>query len=408
MKAWPAVGGKAAPPVLPPDAWRIAWSAFFADLGYQVVLAGFPLFLVIQLHAPVWVYGVAMALCYGPGALWAWIGGRWGDRWGHKRVAVWGSALIPLLALSGLAVSPWVAIGLLAVGWWARNVRKPPRQALLRAAVPEAARGRAFGWLHTLDQAGGMVAAVALVALVAAGVPLAWIFLAAAVPLAMSTGVLSRVRARPTQTAPTARGERDIAMADAKRRPGAYRGVLLAATLYGFSSYSVGFPILTVTQGTHSPALGIGAYIVLLATSAGTGILVGRWAKGRLAELAWGGYGAAALGALGLAVAVGHEAVWLWYLPMAVLGLAIGVIETLEPTLVARWVPTVSAGQGLGGLSGARSAGLFLANVVMGGLYHLSPASAYLYAGGLAVAALTTLVVVQRRGDRTPSEQGPL
>lgn len=48
--------------------WRIAFSAFFADLGYEMVVTGLPIFLVLSLGAPVWVYGVAgnlsMSLLY--------------------------------------------------------------------------------------------------------------------------------------------------------------------------------------------------------------------------------------------------------------------------------------------------------------------------------------------------------
>ncbi|EQD39819.1 hypothetical protein B2A_06643 [mine drainage metagenome] len=40
-----------------PDVWGIAMSAFFADLGYQAILAVFPLYLVLHLGAPIWLYG---------------------------------------------------------------------------------------------------------------------------------------------------------------------------------------------------------------------------------------------------------------------------------------------------------------------------------------------------------------
>jgi MFS family permease len=85
------------------DVWWISFSAFFADLGYQAVIAGLPLFLVLTLGAVDWLFGLATALAYGGGALVAHGGGRLGDRAGHKRVAVLGNSLIPLLAFTGLA-----------------------------------------------------------------------------------------------------------------------------------------------------------------------------------------------------------------------------------------------------------------------------------------------------------------
>lgn len=100
-------------------------SACFADLGYQAVLAGFPLFLVLVLHQPVWEFGLASALSCGGGALSLLTGARLGDRVGHRRLAPAGNAAIPLMSLSGLVASPAVAIGLFTGGWWARNLRSP-------------------------------------------------------------------------------------------------------------------------------------------------------------------------------------------------------------------------------------------------------------------------------------------
>ncbi|NNN20187.1 MAG: MFS transporter, partial [Acidimicrobiaceae bacterium] len=111
-----------------PDVWSIALSAFFADLGYQSVLASFPLFLVIYLNKPVWEYGLAMALSYGGGAIFSLIGAKIGDRVGHRKLAITGNLLIPLLSLSALIANPTWAIGMLVGGWWARNLRSPSRR----------------------------------------------------------------------------------------------------------------------------------------------------------------------------------------------------------------------------------------------------------------------------------------
>ncbi|EQD52207.1 major facilitator superfamily MFS_1, partial [mine drainage metagenome] len=63
------------------------------------------------------------------------------------------------MALAGLTSVPALAIALLVVGWWARNLRSPPRRALLVESVPAQRRGEAFGFLHALDVGGGMLAA---------------------------------------------------------------------------------------------------------------------------------------------------------------------------------------------------------------------------------------------------------
>ncbi len=377
-------------------------SAFCADLGYQAVLAVFPLFLVLRLHASVALFGVATAIAYGPGAIVGYIGGRVGDRVGRKRTALWGNAFIPLLSVIGVAVVPVEAVVLLALGWWARNFRSAPRRAMLTEIVAPADRGKAFGFLHALDIGGGTLAAIyayALVALLAA--PYRLVLLLTLVPLIASTVVLAFVRAgRRPDAVPASAAERK----EAPSHPGGmavYRGVLVATALYGFSSYSAGFPILTVAQGTHSPALGVLAYVLFLGVSALTGLWAGRRWGDSVRGLAFAGYGAAALGSAGIAVSYAlHLGVAGLYASMAVLGFALGVVETLEPTLIARLAPAAKTSGGMGSLTASRSAGLFVGNIALGLLYTLSPVYSYAYATVVATAAVIVLLAVRARAGR--------
>lgn len=379
---------------LTPDVWKIAGSAFFADLGYQAVLAGFPLFLVLALHAPVWVYGLAMAVAYGPGAVIAWWGGRQGDRVGHRPVAIAGNSGIVLLSLSGLASTPLPALGLLSVGWWARNFRTPSRRALLVQRVPNPQhRAAAFGFLHALDVGGGMLAGLGVLVLLARAWPLGRIFLLTLVPLVLSTLLLVWLGRQPASRA--ARPPEPPAEAPPPRRR--LHPILWAAALYGFSSYNLGFPILTVAQGTGRTTLGILSYVLFLGVSAATGWLLGRRARGTVAELAGFGYAGAAVGSAGLAAAVALSlGLWALLVSVGLLGFALGAIETLEPTLVSQWAPGATVGQGMGALTGARSIGLFGANLIMGLLYHASPVVAYGYAALMAAAAAVILGTASR------------
>lgn len=113
------------------DALLLCLSAFFADTGYQAVAAVFPLFLVFQIHEDVFYVGLFFALPYGVGSLFAYVGGRAGDRFNKKYVALAGNLLIPLMSLSGLSAGVAVAGGLFVAGWWARYSRTPARRAWL-------------------------------------------------------------------------------------------------------------------------------------------------------------------------------------------------------------------------------------------------------------------------------------
>jgi MFS family permease len=397
------------------DVWLISLSAFFSDAGYQAVWAGFPLFLVLELRQPVWEFGLASALAYGGGTLFAWLGAVLGDRIGHRRVAIGGNALIPLLSLSALWANPALAIGLLCAGWWARNLRTPSRRVMLVEAVPdEADRSSVFGFLHALDIGGGALAGVYVLIAVIEHVAFSWIFLASALPLAAATFSLTLSttgRAVPMHAPPGVPGTSE---AERRRLPGA-APLLAASALFGFTYYSVGFPILTTAQASGERAFGIGAFLLFNAVSAAAGYLVGPRLGSRLAErfgaLGVFGYLFAVVGAVLLAIGdAAHLTVAVLLVGVAALGFSLGVVTTVEPALMSVLRPGRQAGRGFGALSAARSVGLFLGNLIMGFLYAHGASWAYGYAAAMGMAA--TLVVLgaipaaQRADGRIRSEAG--
>ncbi len=380
------------------DVWAISLSAFFADLGYQAVLAGFPLFLVLTLHRPVWEYGLASSLSYGGGALFSYAGGRIGDRLGHRSLALAGNAVIPLLSLCALVANPVWAIGLLTGGWWARNLRSPSRRVMLVEAVPaDEDRSAAFGFLHALDVGGGALAGLYVLAALAVHLAFRWIFLATVVPLVLSTVSLSRAHVGGRRVADAL--DASSGSPGEAPPPGA-KALLAAAALYGFTYYSVGFPVLTVAQGSGRLLAGIGAFLVLQATSALTGYLLGgrlgSGPAGQFARLGLLGYLGAAVGAGVVAFGYGeHLGLAVLLIGVAVIGFALGIIETLEPAAMSVLRSGSRTGRGMGALSAARSVGTFVGNLAMGLLYGVSVSLAYGYAAGVAgLAGIIVLVAV--------------
>lgn len=402
------------------EVWAISGSAFFADLGYQAVIAALPLLLVLRLHASVTTYGLATALGYGGGAIWGLLGGRLADRYGRRRVAIIGNSGILVLAGIGLSVAAWQVVVLFTVGWWARNSRSPARRALLVGVTSPGDRGRAFGFLHALDVGGGMLSALGAAGLLAVGIGLRGICLLTAAPLVVSTLVLLRVHEqRPGQTSPrpsdpgrsgsgvvepgsASPGAPDSPAADgmlvstAQARTRAVRAVLVATALYGFSFYSLGFPVLTVAKRAHSDVAGVATYALFLGCSAIAGYTTGsrRWRA--LPALATGyAVAAAAAVALGAGAQAGILAVAV--VAVGALGLATGLVETVEPVLIAALRPLAVQGRAQGALTAARSLGLFVGNLALGLLYVHGPLVAYAYAAGVAGLAAILLTAVGLR-----------
>lgn len=377
------------------DALLLCFSAFCADLGYQGVSAIFPLYIVFALHERVYWYGIITGIAFGGGSFFAYIGGLAGDRFDKKHVAIAGNALIPLTAFSGIAGSLRLSALLFILGWWARYFRTPARRALLVQVTPKEHRGYAFGVLHALDIGGGMLSTLAALGLIADHVPIRLIILYAAAPLVLSTLLLFFVRRTTLYEEESPLTERTAGPGSAQADRSLFLLLLVAATLYGFSFYNLGFPILTATRGSATTGgyeLGVLAFVVYLGISAGSGYALGAMTLSPLRALWLIGYLPSALGSGLIAVSVLlHLNDLAFYLFIAVLGLGMGAVETFEPTLVSSLASSATLSRGMGFLSVSRSIGQFASNLVMGLLFAVSGSAPYAYAFGSALLATGVL-----------------
>lgn len=365
----------------------LSFSAFFADLGYQAVQALFPIYLVITLAANPAYFGIANALAFGGGAVFAYIGGRLGVRYSRKWLAVLGSAFIILMPLVGLTTSIVLAVSLFAGGWWARNFRSPPRRAMLADSSKKQDLGKTFGFLHALDIGGGALSVVFLLILLYLSIKQSTILLLTALPLAISVFLLLLTPdIRKAVRLTNSNGPKSVKVRIEKK---AYKGIMIATMLYGFSYYSLGFPVLTIAQGSGNTLLGIASYGVYLAVSAVTGYYIG--SRKRLSKIKALGYLGYILSGIGTALlAIGYafnSSLPMFYLGIAIMGFGLGVVETMEPTIISLLKRAAKLDIGMGTLQGSRSIGLFSANLIMGILYVASPIYSYSYAAIISVAA---------------------
>ena len=370
----------------------IAFSAFFADLGYQAAIALFPIFLVSVLGAQASVFGVATAIAFGIGSFFGYIGGIAGAMFGDKRVAILGNSLIPLISLMGLASSPTIAAALFSGGWWARNFRSPSRRTMLVNSTRNADRGKAFGFLHALDLGGGALSVLVLLVLMIAGAAISTILLLTMIPLAASTALLFLVDEVKSGAQKVKKKVRSIKAVTGIGK-GTYKGIILATALYGFSSYTFGFPILTIAHVSND-LLGIGAYGIYLGVSAASGYYIGsrKWRKTRSLSLA--GYAMSGLGTLTIGLGyMMHLGVASLFVGVIALGFGLGAIETLEPTLISLIKNKSEVSRGMGALAGSRGIGIFSANIIMGILYVINPSDSYIYAAIVALVAAAIVLV---------------
>lgn len=330
------------------------------------------------------------------------VGGRLGDRYGKKRLAIAGNLLIPLMSVSVLFPNVVVVGSLFVLGWWARYFRTPPRRAWLVEVSDPDRRSKIFGFLHALDVGGGMIAVAYSTVLVLVGVPLQQIVLVTAVPLLVSSLALAIANARPhvafvVASSRAKEGLEQTQDHEEKTNRFVFRWLLISATLFGFSYYALGFPIVTVAQTQGSAVLGILTFGIYLGVSAIAGYLLGSVRAKRPLRTLWMlGYllAAASSFVIGSSYAF-HYGLGLYYIGAAGLGFATGSVETFEPVLTSTLVKSSKLSSGMGWLSSSRAIGLFTSNVVMGVLFTFSQFGSYLYAAGTAVVAAAILLVAE-------------
>jgi MFS family permease len=373
------------------NALLISLSAFFSDMGYQAVLAVLPLFIVITLHAPVYIYGIIMGISYGLGSLLGYIGGKLSDKYGKKKISIIGNLLIPILSLTGIATSVIEAASFFTTGWLFRNFRSPARKALISEETNSSNRGRIFGFLNALDVGGGAISITVLISLLYLGVNLGLIILLTSIPILFATILLIFVKERKKDLKDKVTSK--VVEGKIENVPNrAYMGVLLATALYGFSAYSLGFPILTIAQTYGSDLLGLFSYLLFLFASALFGYFIGSRKLRLISSLGYLGYLLSAVGTFLLAISYFyHLSILVMYLGVLIVGMAIGTIDSLEPNLITQVKPNEKRGGGMGSLTASRSFGLFMGNIIMGLLYYFNPAYSYAYAG---VAALIAGIII--------------
>ncbi|MBX8638121.1 MAG: MFS transporter [Thermoplasmata archaeon] len=377
------------------EVFLISFSAFFADLGYQAIVGLFPIVVRFLLRQPAYVFGFLMALTYGIGSLVSYAGGRLGDKYSKKKLAIGGNLLITLLSASGLPGNIAESSALYLGGWWSRDFRSPVRRAMLVEVSDPGYTKKIFGFLHSLDVGGGMISTIIAFLLLYSGFGVPTVMLVMVVPILVSSVCLSLVREGRHEkfiNAPP------VSAADAVTNASSMKLFLMSAGLFGFSYYSLGFPIITVADATHSYALGLLSYTVFLGVSGITGYILGS-SRLKAASGLWKlGYSVSALGSLFIGLSYQyHLGLPAFYLSIATLGFGTGSIETFEPVVASILSPSARISRGMGSLSAWRGIGLFSSNLLMGLLFTFSVLDSYLYAFLTASAAAFIMWFVQRR-----------
>ncbi len=388
------------------DGLLLSLSAFFADLGYQGVTALYPLFVVLELHKSPLLYGLIAGIGFGVGSLFAFLGGRLGDRVNKKKLLIIGNLGILFLALSGSFSSIWLSGLAFILGWWFRYLRTPARRALLVRVTKPENRIKTFGFLHALDIGGGLISVIVAIIFLVLKVKVGSLIQFSAIPLVISSAVLLPVgksklynvqQQEKTSTKTNDKPTKVKALSHNKF----FLAIVIATGLYGFSFYNLGFPVLSAATISKYAVAGLIAYGIYLGVSSISGWLLGLANLQGLRPLWQWGYLSSALASLIIAInSIMHGGLWAIYPAVAILGIGMGAVETYEPAITSTLRSNQNISSGMGWLSASRGIGQFGANLIMGALFVANEAYAYGFAALAALMAAIILAVTQFKSKK--------
>jgi MFS family permease len=352
----------------------VGLTSLFSDWSHETATAVLPAFLAVIGAGPAWL-GAIEGVADGLSSFAKLAGGYFSDNLKRRKPLALCGYAFTALATSSFAFATHGIHVLLgrAAAWLGRGVRSPVRKALLAAAVPASAYGRAFGLERLMDTLGaiaGPLTALGLLRITNHNYRsvFLWTLLPGMIAVA-SFGLLVRERAvEPKKKQSFVGGLRSL--------PTIFRRFLFAVGIFGSGDFSHTLLILYATR-MLAPAHGmakaasfaVGLYTLHNVFYAGSAYISG-WLSDNLPQrnivLACG-YALAGITAILLTTATSQ--LWLLGLIFMLAGVYIGTEEALEDSLAADFVSQERHGMAFGTLAAVNAVGDFLSSLVVGFLW---------------------------------------
>lgn len=393
------------PPVrtaLPRTVIALGVVSLLTDVSSEMIYPLLPVFVAGTLGGSALALGIIEGVAESTASLTKLASGAISDRTGRRK---------PLLLLGyGLAGAARPLIGLARV-WPAvlllrfvdrigKGLRGPPRDALIADTVTADQRGRAFGLHQAMDHAGAVIGPLCAAGLLALGVELGGVFLAAAAPAALVMIVLVVAVDEPSRppVAPVAAPASTAPSPTAPLVPlgRGVRRLVVAAVVFTLGNSTDAFLLLRLGQAGLGPQavalLWSVHHVVKMAAAYAGGRASDRWSRRPLLATAWLLYAAVyALFAL-LSSPAGLVATFLAY------GVTLGLAAPVEKAWLCDLVPRERRGAAFGWLAGATGLAALPASLLFGALWRWRGApTAFAVGAGLAALAALLLCRVRAR-----------
>jgi MFS family permease len=305
------------------------------------------------------------------------------------------NAVKPFLAFTS---SWWQVLGIRFADRLAKGIRGAPRDVMLAESVRKENVGSAFGLLQAMDSAGA-IAGPLLALLLIGQVGIRGVFLAAAIPGAISIAAVVLFARETGKMRPFAVNGKT---ATAKKAPlsGLFYYLIFAVTLFSIGNSSDMFLVL------RAQSIGIGpAFAPLLGLVFNITYTAFSWPAGKLSDsvskrvLVGAGYMVFAVVYFVFALVPSKAAVWAAF---AFYGFYYALTNPVLRAMVSHAAPPESRGRAFGIFYFVTSVTALLASILTGQLWkYFGPAIPFYASAGLAtVAAMMVMVAPRDRGKQ--------
>ncbi len=379
---------------MPAGVWALGVGSLLMDLSSELIHSLLPIFMVTMLGSSMVTVGIVEGVAEATAAITKVFSGVISDWMGRRK---------PLLLLGyGLAAFTKPVFPLAtSIGWVfaarfvdrvGKGIRGAPRDALVADITEPALRGAAFGLRQALDSVGavlGPVLAVVLLQVFASNLQTAMWF--AVLPAFLTVAVLWRYVREPEHHAPAA-GRPPLTLADARRLPLRFWGVVLLGGVFTLARFSEAFLVLRA-QDVGLPLAQAPLVMVVMSLLYAVFAYPAGAAADRLPARRLLVGGLLLLVAADALLALAHG-------PLAVLGgaalwgLHMATTQGLLAKLVADVAPAPLRGTAFGLFNLVSGGALLLASVIAGALWSaIGPAATFWAGAGFAVVAALGIIL---------------
>ncbi len=379
---------------LPRTVVMLGLVSFLTDMSSEMIYPLLPVFLAVTLGATAVSIGLIEGIAEATASLVKVYAGLLTDRTTRRKPLIaTGYGLSGLVRpLIGLAGSWPVVLGFRFVDRVGKGIRSSPRDTLIAEVTPQRQRGKAYGLHRAMDHAGSVVGPLVAAALMTfAGFDVRTVFLAAAVPAALTMVVLILgVKDKPAAALPVQKKAPLSPVRDWKNLPASVKRLFVWFFLFTLGNSTDAFLLLTLTKNGVKDS-----WIVILWSVFHVVKMAASWTGGQLSDrighrpmivMGWAYYALAYA-----AFAFVEDPHWTIACFLAY-GLFFGFTEPSERALISAVTPPEHRGKAFGFFHFAIGLGALPASLLFGWLWtSFGPTTAFLTGAGLALTAAAGL-----------------